>query len=829
MIEITAREKLEFLDIPNSDQRNKTKIALSFATTSIEGINDTPFYPNNINFEYNFLYTNGPLSHHDDDIQYSISENPPTTPQRTHYTPVHNNLYLSFIDNAIPTTNHYHHNINFTDIFLSQILSLAPPNQTRIQFDCFFTSRITETILPLAPRAPIGYEPLSCNWSLPHPAFLIIFPPPTNTSMITDTIEKFSESKTRGVILLPNKFVRNMLEKAEPNFTLHLFDFQALYYDEDLPVTSNHITSRLTPNTLPHIKQTSTRPIKCINKWIEISSYISPKLHYLCHNVYYGFLIGRSLRFQGNRDHKQPIDINNYNMNPEEITFVIEDNKKSISTNFLQDTKQTSVPFFNGVVNPVFVNNPPFKKPRKIVDHTRSGNNIQIHKQPQSNFSIHNIIRAVRKIGPCCLFIVFDYKSAYKNINTAICDWHLSLEREPITNHILLESRLQWGSSPVGVKWEDVVRLARLLLIYHLHLLILHYVDDVTNIIPPTTEGDYDQNKILDHIVAIQIIHDSLGIEIGKWQFGSIVDVLGFTLNTLLNHTSIQEKRIQKFLTYTQVAISKKAIKTRTLASITGQLISFSFIFPFIKAYLPKLLTTISNRSRQGGWDSFVRISNDLKQLLLLINTHTQKRPTLRLFYPIKYSTSFLIYTDASKICIGWAIPGTFEMRSIPLSAQNLLQYTVDQKLSMVGLEGFAVLQATVDFIHNFHSFTKSLIIYTDNNPFIQAFQKGWSHSPIVNKIITTLQLLLVENDILLTLEWVETGRNLADYPSRFLPSPSNQIVEREGHSMDRLNQVYGQACVWRHNFHSSSTSERNWWACNYLAKTPGLVITNNL
>ena len=462
------------------------------------------------------------------------------------------------------------------------------------------------------------------------------------------------------------------------------------------------------------------------------------------------------------------------------------------------------------------------------MDHTKSGNNLFIDKQPQSNFSIHNIIRAVRKLGPCCLFVVFDYKSAYKNINTAISDWHLSLERDPTTNHILLENRLQWGSSPVGVKWEDIVRLARLLMIYYLHLLIIHYVDDVTDIIPPDSKGNYDHSAIYDHIVAIQIIHNALGIEIGKWQYGSLIDVLGFTLNTTLNHTSIQEKRINKFILTSNNIISSNSVKVRAFASITGQLSSFSFILPFIKAYLSKLFNTISNRS-QHGWDSFVRVSNELKELLLTINDHITRSPggpKLKLIIQPRYNESFLTYTDASKKFIGWAYPSNREMLTIPISTENQVAYTVQDEISMPSLEGAAVTAAAADFIFNFRCFTNNLIIYTDSYPFIQAFEKGWSHSSVLNKIIANLQLLITEHDISFTLEWVETDRNLADYPSRHYPVFSNQLCERKGHAQEYLIRLFGDPCAWKHRSHNWTTLEANWWVSSFLSDQPGLIIT---
>jgi hypothetical protein len=347
------------------------------------------------------------------------------TPHTEIYKPIHYEIQKTYLSGARPCLLTAHH--KYSHIFLAQILSLCPPTKTRTQIDVFYThAEIDTKHLPLAPRYSAGVDPLSANWDNKQNknAFFLVIPPLIYKHMREST-QKFIQSLSRGVLLITNELSNELIRSQtthQPNLTLnfHKQGLQALYFDnhETLPTTKTTLSSELTTTSHPEIVLEATRPIESIYNWTNISLFTPKPIHELIHRVICGFILGRTLRFKGMRDSKT--ECKNYQMTEAEIDFVRKDNIKSTQKRHIQNLQTRTNPFLNGVVNPVFVRQG--KKMRKIVDHTKSGNNIYIHKQQQTNSSPQTIIDTVRKLGPNCLFIVtvFYSESAYKQINTSM-------------------------------------------------------------------------------------------------------------------------------------------------------------------------------------------------------------------------------------------------------------------------------------------------------------------------------------------------------------------------------------------------------------------------
>jgi hypothetical protein len=379
-----------------------------------------------------------------------------------------------------------------------------------------------------------------------------------------------------------------------------------------------------------------------------------------------------------------------------------------------------------------------------------------------------------------------------------------------VSEEIQVETRLQWGSKPVGYKWEDVARLAKILLIYYMSLNIIHYVDDFTNVIPPDENNNFDTSMIPIHITAIQIIMDSLSMKVGKWQYGSLIEVLGITFNTCLSTISIPERRLRGMIDLANNIIRSKSARARTIASLLGKLISVSFIFPFVKRELPTLTKLITHRVRAGGWDAWIRLSTDTKQTITLFITQltkTKTGPTVRLINR-KHSTTHVVYVDACRVGVGITTPITRELGTIMLDDDMKRHYMIEKELSIPALEAYSFLIALTDFIHNFQTYTKSLLVLTDSRTVIDTLSRGWSKHKLLHNICTTILLLAREADIDLNVEWVESERNLADYSSRFSPHPSLKLIPRVGFPKGKMQLMYGDVSAWRHRCLSLSPWE---------------------
>jgi hypothetical protein len=98
---------------------------------------------------------------------------------------------------------------------------------------------------------------------------------------------------------------------------------------------------------------------------------------------------------------------------------------------------------------------------------------------------------------------------------------------------------------------------------------IIHYVDDFTNVIPPDENNNFNTSMIPKNITAIQIIMDSLSMKVGKWQYGSLIEVLGITFNTCLVSTiSIPELRLKGMIQLAESITQSKSARARTIASL---------------------------------------------------------------------------------------------------------------------------------------------------------------------------------------------------------------------------------------------------------------------
>jgi hypothetical protein len=386
--------------------------------------------------------------------------------------------------------------------------------------------------------------------------------------------------------------------------------------------------------------------------------------------------------------------------------------------------------------------------------------------------------------------IVFDVKSAYKNILSLAADIHLSGESHP-QHPLLIGSRAQWGFTNAGWSWCDAAKIFAAILVFWLQLLILHYVDDYLGLIPPLPSGKPNWQAAFAACRDIQAIADLLGLTLAKWQLGLRVVYLGYLIDSSSMSVTLPAVWSNRCVDDLSAIVNRSASTVKQLRSAIGCLVRLSSVFPVAKSYLAPLFKLFFSRADKGGDAAWVRIPksviSELSTLLLLIAPLAQEGHDLALCFALAPHDVCTLFSDASGSHAAWLFPRGRSLARHRWTPEEIDWFTVESRISMPAMEAFAAVAAATAGIQwlagagsefaSLSRFRPIIRIRIDSLVFLQAVERRYSPSIMMNYFIR----LILSLSSSIELSYIHTLANPADIPTRSQAPPLECRVKIDG------------------------------------------------
>ena len=655
-------------------------------------------------------------------------------------------------------------------LLIAQVTTFVPPNKSRVYVDVFGS----------APEFFIRsktFRSSTCPFSFDWLGFFAFCAP--SLEDVLPCLKKVEHLPDfRGIVVVPTSVSPSLVSFKKPTFVLSLKNYSARYYVDRADVPNTNLEH-------PTLEFKSDFPFDPIPRerylpWLCLAPHIG-SLRGLLHSVIAGFTVGRSLRLCRYELDWSPVMPPPYPLDSRDREAVDEYDNTCIAKGFvlpLAVRTGSSLPFSNTRIAPKFVNYRRLdNKPRVIVDHSATNTNVGSWVDGfQRNTSRNAICQAVSDAGYGTLIVTTDVVGAYKNVRLAPFDFPFVMERCSSRSCLLLELVHQWGSRAAGFAWEPAARLFRLFITIIIVVLACHYVDDYTILIP----GSFDYPRARQVVALLSFSSQLLGLRLSKWQMGAKVNVLGLNLNLWSGICGIPERRWNLCVEDVKVLLSLSSCSAARLSSIAGSLVYFTLVFSSARPFLPILFRAIASRVQKAGWRALIRIPVKLKdhlsKLLKKLSTSSGDMNLYSSLY-LRHTPEY-IYTDASIIGLGIVFcHPLFEMVSIPLTTALLNRYFVETRVSIPGLEALAITLAVLMRCASFNK-PRRIHVFTDSEVFIAAWSKGYSSAPLLQEAIVWLLSACEEFDVDLSIAFIPTSVNPADFPSKNFFPPSHTHFE---------------------------------------------------
>ena len=675
-------------------------------------------------------------------------------------------FFCSDIDKREDINHHY------PFLLQAQLVSFAPPSQQRVYIDVFGDNpwqvkqhRKTHATKSLPdPFIPYYYS------EFPDLFFSICLPDKVSVHRVVKYLRIGEFNGLLAIKNLPRRsqsereVLEDLVRSYPPRFAYRWRDGVMYLWTTTHPASiptpllcldSNSKTRDFAIAEVYHVPAASK-----LHQWIALAPYLSAT--YLT-PVLEGFVAGRTTDYQA-LDRDAPRIYPPYILSPAEKKFCADQTFADLQNNFC-----IAIPkhlFTNLVISPCFVRRQTASKWRKIVDPTASGVNGWVPKQEGYVFpTIDSLCSLVKACGKNSIIIIFDASQAYKQVPLAAADLHLHAELDDI-HGLVLGTRNQWGHSIEGFNWVDVASVILHIINYTLLLPAVVYVDDYAVVIPPLPSGIPDWKRAYQAIADILVVCETaLGITLAKWQIGLEVKFLGYLISSRAYSLGLPTPWCQSTADFITPRLKRRSLKVQELQSLIGKAIRIARIIPFTRPFLAALFKLAGKRSPAGG-TAYVRISVEIR---------TNIKSILRcVFYAIGSRSSFigfpfeqatLAFTDASGRAAAWILP-TFSLYSRKLwTPKEIAVFKQSTTISIAAMEGFAILEVVL-FLVIFHG-VRTVRVFTDSQSFMDAFEKGYAHSKILNWVISVLATIIFQYELSLKLEFVPTKSNPADIPTR--------------------------------------------------------------
>lgn len=330
----------------------------------------------------------------------------------------------------------------------------------------------------------------------------------------------------------------------------------------------------------------------------------------------------------------------------------------------------------------------------------------------------------------------------------------------------------KFGGSAIPFQFDLVGAAFKEIITRSLPILAAYWVDDVAACRFPTNSSPpYTYNVELDQITAIGEDLGGSFPESKRSPFSPTVQYIGFLWDGDSKSVHLPEKKRLAVLELLAETMTQPTISLEALRTLTGKLSHCALIIPLgrsqlrpfwsllrtmeEKAYTSKTAWTLSpsHRASLEWWSSML----------------AQPRVGMQLCTQAVPDDSFGLYCDASSsFGIGVVIKGQFD----------LFQLSPDWRTSGdsprdIGWAEFAAVEIIVSFLlQTYNLFNTHVLVHTDNKGVLGAWNKRSSRNVAQNEVLSHVLSSLLDRKCFLSLMYVPSASNPADFPSRGVPAP---------------------------------------------------------
>jgi hypothetical protein len=373
---------------------------------------------------------------------------------------------------------------------------------------------------------------------------------------------------------------------------------------------------------------------------------------------------------------------------------------------------------------------------------------------------------------------VFDWGEAFRNIAVKerdhwmyVIGWR-ELEGEKEKEIFLRDGASKFGHSRSTGNFDRVNAAFIRILMIELILAILRWVDDllmrrqlIKNSNPPAYNCDI--NDIL-------LIADDLGIslptnKISDFSFQS--KYIGFIWHWDTKEVFVPEpKRVVVLASVTKFR-DGSSISLEDLRSLCGRLSHLSLVIMEGRVHMRGLWQMLAAMEKRmmharAKWDWWESAWRDVDWWTTELSSEARG---MKLCTERTADDSFRVFVDAStSFGIGVVIGKQYERFKLA----DGWRWGDDEARDIGWAEFAAVLLAVFFLISTFGIRNRHILIHSDNQGVVFAWEKRWSRSPAQNRVLGNILHLLSRHQCYMTLEYVKSADNPADKPSRNLDLP---------------------------------------------------------
>jgi hypothetical protein len=243
------------------------------------------------------------------------------------------------------------------------------------------------------------------------------------------------------------------------------------------------------------------------------------------------------------------------------------------------------------------------------------------------------------------------------------------------------------------------------------------------------------------------------------------------------------EKHLAKVTSFIQLASHSQFLKNE-VESLNGSLSHVSFVYLRGRSYLRNLIEFIksfeNNFTRRWAPTAVLK---DLEWWRIVL---TQLDFT-RSLIPPPTAVDHGIWVDAST---DWGIGILFQGR---WDAWRTLPCWKDKGRDIGWLEGVAI-ELIINILHLSNITDANVLVRSDNQGVIGAFQRGRSRNKMTNEVIQRSEARMDSSNLSISLVYVETSINLADPISRGILPPLSQRIFIPYHIPQAISQYFYHA-----------------------------------
>ena len=233
------------------------------------------------------------------------------------------------------------------------------------------------------------------------------------------------------------------------------------------------------------------------------------------------------------------------------------------------------------------------------------------------------------------------------------------------------------------------------------------------------------------------------------------IQFLGFVLNTAKQTIRIPEDKWEKFCAEALKIINSRQVPYKDLEKIRGRMCSFMIVCQNMRLYIRRITEVLCEADLKGARTINVdnRIVKELKTWLNLKYITTERKWLKKGQSGVKIS----VFTDASLFAAGIVIED--------FGINRNFQWDNWVKFQPIHIKEAYTIKLVL--IHYASLLKDSRINFLcDNMAVVKTFEFGASN-PVLNNIIREINELAVDNNMVVTIDWVSTLDQAADEKSR--------------------------------------------------------------